>query len=125
MKKRMPNLTTIERRAYNACVYFEESEHGSFQVIWKKSRTWGTIPSISWHGGKASIASGCGYDKLSTVVAYFLQYLKGAPDVTRYAGVGISSLQTYLLSVGWQLKHVYNGKTEDGFELVKIPEVPK
>jgi hypothetical protein len=94
-------------------------------VIWKKSRTWGSVPSISWHGEKASIASGCGYDKLSTVVAYFLQYLKGAPDVTRYAGVGISSVQTYLLSVGWQLKHTYNGKSEDGFELVKIPEVPK
>jgi len=118
-------LTKMEQRAHNACAYFEESEHGSFQVIWKKSRTWGTIPSISWHGGKASIASGCGYDKLSTVVAYFLQYLKGTPDVTRYAGVGISSLQAYLLSVGWRLNYTYNGESEDGFELIKIQGVAK
>jgi hypothetical protein len=118
-------LTKIEQRAHNACVYFAEIEHGSFQVIWKKSRTWGSIPSISWHGGKASIASGCGYDKLSAVVAYFLQYLPGAAEVVLHAGAGISSVQKCLLSYGWQLKHTYNGKTEDGFELVKIQGVTK
>jgi hypothetical protein len=116
-------LTKLEQRASNACARFVENGRGSFQVFWVTSRTWGNVPHINWHGEKASIASGCGYDKLSTVVAYFLQYLPNAPDVTRHAGAGIRSLQDYLLTVGWRLEYTYNGRAEDGFELTKISEV--
>jgi len=114
-------LTKVEQRAHDACETYARWGHGDFQVHWVKSKTWGNVPHINWRNEKASYASGCGYDKLSAVVADFLKYLPGAPNAGLFGGCGISSLQDYLLlDCGWKLVHVYDGKTEDGFNLTKI-----
>jgi hypothetical protein len=76
---------------------------------------WGLNPCINFRGAKAAIASGCGYDKLSAVVAEFLSAL--VPTVGHKSGCGIDSVIEELKLNGWELKHTYNGKTEDGFEL--------
>jgi len=77
MKK--DKLTTLERRAHAACDeirrYAANGDAFHFVAYWKRSAMWGLSPSIAFYGDKAAHASGCGYDKLSAVVAEFLSPL--------------------------------------------------
>jgi len=112
-------MTKLEKRAKEACDEYARRGEGSFAVIWAKSSTWGLCPRIEWRGEKAAHASGCGYDKLSAVVAEYLSPL--VPEVGFRGGAGINSVIDCMKEYGWELKHTYDGKTEDGFELTKLP----
>ena len=111
-------LTVMEKRAANACEKIKEYGSYDFQVIWKKSRTWGNCPSIYYHGEKAAYASGCGYDKLSAVLSDFLAPLV-APERLYCHGAGLSSVQQRLDELGWTLENTYDGKSEDGFRVTR------
>lgn len=108
--------TTLEKRAAAACASIQEAGSGAIEVYWNKSRTWGNCPVIYWCGEKAAYASGCGYDKLSSVLADFLRWL--APDtVLRSGGAGVRSVIEELAALGWELVQTYDGRDEDGFEI--------
>lgn len=126
MKTTQRKLTTLESRASAMCQAIQ-TNGGKFyfSVIWKRSATWGSIPSIHFRGEKVATASGCGYDKLSAVLADALRFLfdPGSEDhksVWRMSGVGESSLRDALAKRGWILTRTYNGKTEDGFTIEKV-----
>lgn len=119
----MSKLTVTQKRAKAALsVLTETGTTHHFQVIWKKSRTWGFCPSISYRGAKAAHASGCGYDKLSGVLAEYLSQLpdqKAANAVARCGGAGLNSVVSALAEHGWKLVHTYDGNSEDGFTIEK------
>lgn len=110
-------MTTLEKRAREACQDIERNGGCRFQVYWAESSSWGFCPRIEWRGKKAAHASGCGYDKLSAVISEFLSPL--VPEVARCSGAGISSVTECLAKNGWKLEHTYDGKKEDGFALSK------
>ena len=110
-------MTTMEARAAEACKEFKKFGGGYFSVYWTKSRTWGSCPRIEFRGDKAAYAGGCGYDKLSAVIAEFLSPL--VPEVGHCSGAGLGSVQACLDKAGWELTQLYDGKTEDGFKLAK------
>lgn len=110
-------MSLIEKRAERACSFIKQEGSLDFSVVWKRSSTWGRTASIYWHGSKAAFASGCGYDKLSAVVAAFLYPLVGTGDIG--SGAGISTVQQRLAERGWNLEHMYEGQWEDGFRISK------
>ena len=114
-----PRLTQLERRAHAACDtirrYAQSNDPYHFAVLWKRSATWGLCPSIMYSGQKAAHASGCGYDKLSAVVAEFLSPL--CPGVNLGGGAGIDHVIQTLGACGWELRHLYEGRTEDSFSI--------
>ena len=112
-------MTTMERRAQEACQRIEANGSMDFAVYWARSSTWGLCPRIEWHGKKAAHASGCGYDKLSAVLADFLHPL--VPEVGGLGGAGVGSVIRRMAAHGWKLEHVYEGSTEDGFTITKNP----
>lgn len=111
----------MEERAYTDCKRFEEYGQGDIAVVWNRSATWGYCPSIRGgaDGGKAAYASGCGYDKLSAVLADYLRWL--IPDIERSSGAGIQSLIERGYLAGWALKHTYDGEREDAFTITRLP----
>lgn len=119
----MSKLTITQKRAKAALsVLTEEGTTHHFSAVWKKSSTWGYCPSISYRGAKAAYAGGCGYDKLSGVLAEYLSQLpdqKAANAVARLSGAGLNSVISTLAEHGWKLVHVYNGNSEDGFTIEK------
>ena len=114
-------LTVMEKRATAACGKIKDYGSYDFQVIWKKSCTWGWCPSIYYRGKKAAYASGCGYDKLSAVLCDFLAPL--IPEDSDFrglgSGAGLSTVQSRLDELGWTLEHVYDGRNEDGFRITR------
>ena len=113
----------MEQRAYVACQSIKAGNLTQFAVTWSKSRTWGLCPRIEYRGEKAAHASGCGYDKLSAVLAMFLMWLddREAGSVGGCGGAGVREVQTRLAAIGWKLTHSYDGKAEDGFEIEPCP----
>lgn len=113
----------------------------TIQIEWKKSRVWGRNPhavaSVAFHDGtfemsKTYKASGCGYDKASTVVAdIFNEYLKykllepGLPAERPYGvhvnekfaffdgGIGISAYRAISEYIGGKWHEVANGTNFD------------
>ena len=113
-------LTTMEKRAKSACDAIRAGNLTCFGVEWVKSRTWGNCPRIMHRGEKAAHASGCGYDKLSAVLCDFLADL--VPGGIPFHGAGVSSVIDFLAKHGWELKHTYDGKSEDAFEIRRVVE---
>lgn len=113
MKKK---LTPTERRARAFCEAIRAGAVRHFTVEWIKSRTWGNCPRIRWQGGKVAHASGCGYDKHSTVLALALYWLPEDPGqqhrIACTAGSGVSSIRNILAECGWTLE-TQNGHAED------------
>lgn len=112
-------MTKTERRAAEACRYFERFGGGEFAVVWKKSALYGRCPSIAWRGEKAAYASGCGYDKLSAVLCEFLRTLVAEGALRGCSGAGLQTVQDRLAGAGWELTRTYDGTAEDGFQLRK------
>lgn len=110
-------------------------------VEWRKSRVWGYNPKLEgWNGSERVIArcSGCGYDKLSTVVADFINrtpaMLAKIQELTAWStehrpygfsgyngsaltasgGVGIGSLIDGLRALGLSVVHT-SGDISDHF----------
>jgi hypothetical protein len=111
-------MTTVEKRAFEACRTIKEFGALSFSVVWVKSNTWGMCPRIEWRGKKAAYASGCGYDKLSAVLVDFLHPL--VPELAGCSGAGVSSVADRLAKHGWMLIHEYDGQREDGFSIRRV-----
>lgn len=118
-------------------------------VTWNKSQTWGMNPTAelyTWNYEKSEriikSASGCGYDKLSSVVAYCLNdsdivkasiikkvrklnalkkedRLYGLDlDFTFSAGVGINCFKRIFEKLGYKFEH-YETKTSDFIKISK------
>ena len=110
-------------------------------VDWYKSKTWGHCPRLEGYNGEERIktsANGCGYDKLSTVLAEYLnrtpsilrkmQELKAWDKETRpygfrandkglllaCGGVGVKSLIDGLKAIGIDVMHT-DGHSSDHF----------
>jgi predicted dehydrogenase len=114
MKK--PKLTPTERRARAFCEAIRAGNVRHFTVEWIKSKTWGLCPRIRWQGDKVAHASGCGYDKHSTVLALALHWLPEDPEhqhtIACAAGSGVSSIRDILAGYGWTLE-TQEGRAED------------
>lgn len=133
----------------------EQSERGqkpvkeaTISIEWKKSSTWGNCPRAeikvqymdgTWEGCEGYYASGCGYDKESTVVAEacndFFKYLlwnredmdnSKAPygirldyDWSPYfeGGVGVSCYSRIFEFLGGEFKRIATGKTYDVYKI--------
>lgn len=123
-------------------------------VMWKKSVTWGYCPrataEVKFHNGKFEkddnfYASGCGYDKLSTVIAEIFNkylayklYLPLHPIENRYnqyddkipyglhndthkcfdGGIGIECYFDISKAIGGTFRRIANTDTVDVFEYV-------
>jgi hypothetical protein len=109
----------MEKRAAAACAEIAADGSGFIRVEWTKSRTWGRCSKIDWRGHKAAHAGGCGYDKLSAVLADFLCWLPGV-ELRGYAGAGWQTIAERLKVAGWELRHDYDAKAEAGFTLRRI-----
>lgn len=98
-------------------------------VTWKKSRTWGMCPSIrNEQGGIMARASGCGYDKGSTVLANVLSHLAETPEgefaIACTYGAGERSVQRELLKHGWDLRKGYDGRHEKAYSVIRVEVKP-
>lgn len=113
-------MTTLEKRAKAACDFATLHRSMAFNVVWKKSRTWGYTPSIKHWNEVAARETGCGFDKLSAVVATFLTHLDPSGKIAAAGGAGINSVIEACRDAGWILKHTYNGESEDGFEISRV-----
>lgn len=120
------------------------------QIQWNKNRTWGFCPTGEmWTNGKyftAGGVTGCGYDKLSTIVAKLLNQLNSAlkilyivkdknadkpnRDVIAYGagygilpsfegGVGISCYPQIFEKCGYKFETTASGKMFDCFKITK------
>jgi hypothetical protein len=95
-----------------------------FRIEWVKSRTWGYNPKIYTTGGSAVNISGCGYCKESAALADYLRFLGTTEEeqgkIWAKSGAGFGSVANALALIGWKLDHVYNGKTEDAYQLTRM-----
>jgi hypothetical protein len=119
-----PRLTKTEKAAKEYCDYVLQNGSAELIIEWRKSRTWGSCPAALWRGQKLAYASGCGYDKESTVLADTLRFLfeSGTPEhseIWQCGGAGSSRLEIVLKHLGFTLKQTYSGKTEDGWKITK------
>jgi len=112
-----------------------------FTIEWKKSRTWGSNPHLEariehWDGTYSyatATASGCGYDKESTVIAdifnQFLKYKLYQPLVPELpygiyisqwrhysGGIGTDCYYKIAEAIGGKFEHIASGKTFDAYE---------
>jgi hypothetical protein len=116
-----PRLTILERRAAAACEQIAIGELPFFTVIWKKA-SMGKTAAIWISGVKCAIAGGYGYDKISTVIAIFLDPL--VPGIARFYGTGLSHLTGQLRARGWALKQLSFSPHEDAFHISRCEPVP-
>ncbi len=127
----LEKLTALERRAKTMCDGFRaqyEKDDGPLIVVkWTKSRTWGMCPSI-YDGDRVAYASGCGYDKLSAVLAEALRWMGETPElrvaISRSSGVGVSRVQETLRAAGWDLRAGYTDSTTDTYSLIRLEAKP-
>ena len=87
----------------------------SMSMEWKRSRVWGTNPTLTCNGITVAKASGCGYDKESAALVDFLSHL--VPEAARSSGAGFQSVVDTMAAAGWELKKTYCGIREDGYKL--------
>lgn len=115
-------------------------------ILWKKSRMWGSNPlcygQVNYIDGTCGIfdgikASGCGYDKESTVIAevfntylkyklYNIEETKGQPygitlrDQYKYfeGGVGTNCYYGVSEAIGGKFQHVASGKSFDVYKYI-------
>ena len=129
--------TEAVNKEYDLIESAPDFESLTLTVEWKRSATWGANPHAElkvWSKGSFAIykanANGCGYCKLSAVMAdVFNQSLSlrklilnsetlcyGMRDTTfASGGVGLSSLQNAFDVLGYKLKQTASGKTFDVF----------
>lgn len=128
----------------------------TIKIEWKKSRTWGYCPhakywvtyadgSGNWSRDKDYTASGCGYDKASTVIAQIFndefsgmlwrrrKIRKEVPygiSLTSYwfphfdGGVGVSCYERIVEFLGGKWTHTAWGDTFDQYD-IRIPTFTK
>ena len=120
--------TITEKRAARALAHLTDpAAVETFAVDWKKSRTWGRTASVNVRGGRAALASGCGYDKLSACVVEYLSEAPAPELVAAIRGCGGSGIRNVIdkaRAAGWNLEHVHDGNTVDVFRLSRITPRP-
>lgn len=118
-------LTTMEKRAERFVrilkTYADDGSPITLRVEWKKSRMYGMCPSIAdTEGNKCAYASGCGYDKLSAVLAKALATL--APGIRKLGGAGESAVMAAARVTGYELAPHYRDKHVDAYEFRKLAQ---
>ena len=119
----MEKTITEKRAAASLAHLTDPAAVETFAVDWKKSRTWGYTASVNTHHGRAALASGCGYDKLSAVVVEYLCEAPAPELVEAIRGCGGSGIRNVIdkaRAAGWNLEHVHNGNDTDVFRLSRI-----
>lgn len=116
--------TILQKRAAHALSGLSQDRPNVFTVEWRKSSMWGRIAVICNHyGEKVAEASGCGYDKLSAVIADYLMWAPfiSAEDSSRIAhlgGTGYGNLQSVINeSTALEIKQLSSGKFSDTFQV--------
>ena len=116
-------LTVTETRAFLDMESVKKYGSHYFRIYWIKSRMWGYNPTIPTSGGNAVNVSGCGYCKESAALADYLRFLGTTEEEQQQVwgtrGAGFRSVAEALAPIGWKLEHVYNGKTEDAYQLTR------
>lgn len=108
------------KRAHALCQSIRESG-GAYpvNVEWTNSRTWGYCPRILRNGEKVAYAGGCGYDKLSSVLAEALRWLGDTDEqhaaIWQAGGTGESGITRALAAAGWTLSRTATGSSFDCF----------
>ena len=114
-------LTTLEKRAKAMCDDLRRHEGAHLTVEWKRSAMYGSNPSLEWCGAVVARASGCGYCKLSTVLAESLRFLGRTDEeqmsIWRTGGAGVFSVQNALAAIRWTLEGVASSRTSDSYVL--------
>lgn len=109
-------LTSMEKRAASFCAKIQADGEGTLNVEWRKSREWSYCPAaLDYRGEKMAYASGCGYDKLSTVLCDALAPL--VPDGALHSchGAGVRSVIDRMALYDWTVVQTANGSTFDAF----------
>ena len=116
----MTRLGKTDTRAKAFCDMVISEGYGEFSVIWNKSKTWGSCPSILNHRNeKMAYAGGWGYDKESAVMVKLLRFLLPEGEYLSGGGAGFNTLVRELDQHGWTLERTYTGKTEDGYKITR------
>lgn len=105
-------FTTCEKRAIMLCENIKKlKSRVLINVVYTKSRIWGSNPNVMFRGEKCTNISGCGYDKLSQALADALRFLfpvdsKAYKEVWLTGGAGENAFMEVLSYHGWRLKRV-------------------
>jgi hypothetical protein len=138
MAKKKIKYGVYDRRQQQFCKDIKRYEGGlSFDVEWRKSKTWGHSPTIRYRGESLDSVTGCGFDKLSTILANCLRWLviddpdsysstedypKAYQDIWCCGGAGVGKLEDTLKEAGWRLERTYTNSSWDGFSVERIKE---
>ena len=118
-----PRLTQTEKNALRFCADILTGPT-SFAVEWKPSHTWGRTAGVYYRGARCSLASGCGYDKLSAALADALRWLYPAGTDAHAAislcqGAGEGTVTDRLKKHGYTLTPVFQNKTTNAYTISK------
>ena len=139
-KNRIKAIDAVNKE-YDSIENAPDFESLDISIEWKKSSTWGmnphaelTVYSKNGYARYKATASGCGYCKLSAVMADVLnqslslrklilnndRLVYGLRDTYfSSGGVGVSTLQNAFDCLGLKLKQTATGKTFDAFAVNK------
>lgn len=114
----------LESRALEYCERLQDTGGDSLTVEWRRNANGENVARIETWQGVAARASGCGYDKLSTVLAELLYWLGDTPEARRAirltGGAGESETIRALAAHGWHLECVARTKSTDRFTVRRI-----
>ena len=116
-------LTKTEKNAIRLCAGIGKNPL-AFAVEWKPSRTWGRTAGLYWQGLKCSLASGCGYDKLSAALADALRWIfprdtDAHDEIVLTQGAGERAVAAALARHGYTLAPVFQNKTTNAYTIAK------
>jgi hypothetical protein len=101
----MQKLTTIEKRAILFCNKIKERGAGECRLKFSRGRDYENCSLLNSSGDKIGYATGCGYDKESSVVADALRFLGNTEDeiqsIWLCSGCGNDQLIRTLDDLGW------------------------
>jgi hypothetical protein len=135
MKQKKIKYGVYDIRQQEFCKTIKSCGTTDFDVEWVKSQAWGHAPTIRFHGEKLDSITGCGFDKLSTLLANCLRWLAVEDPKSYYVGdaypeeyyqiwkcggAGVGPLEDALKKQGWELKRTYTNNSWDGFSVERI-----
>ena len=114
----------MEQRAKSFCAGIMEQGNAAISVKWTKSKTGDFNPTVLNFANKPMAhATGCGYDKLSVVLADALRFLgrsrREQNEIYWTRGSGEERVKEKLHACGWDLTHTHNTPNFDGFLIRK------
>ena len=121
-----PRLTQTEKNAVRLCadILKDSPDKTCFTVDWKPSRTWGKTAGVYYRGARCSLASGCGYDKLSAALADAFRFLfppgtDAHLAIARAQGTGEAPTVRTLKEHGFTLTPVFQDATTNAYTITK------